>query len=724
MKKKFLLALPIVFLLSACQLSDIFGKSQKETQHVTETEIIDDEGAEEYKVHATTLEQKTAKSFYLKVGETKDVVVNLSPTPTDVSEREVKWEINGSSHISLAANPNDPNNTYKRQVTGLTPGVATLVCTSTYNKALTKTFTINVIEFNEDNQYLWEYDKELDKGRINSAEGVVSLHGMTWDYSRSPAIKTGTYYDAISFGGAKEPEARVTFTTNVSRNVLGVSIKAGSMNSQAKLTVKVGDVYYIDEVTVDRVSNNLMKEYASEEITTPVKGLVTIEFITPDYDMSLDGDEDYQYPGTLWLKAIGLDFENAPDYQTKMTYNFREMYNAENETPLSSLTGSPKMVEIDEENILLTLNGVKKEDKTTITGVAYCNDHIDIAVSRPNEVISKVEFKVEYGTSSATQRNVFYLATSKCGGSPYEVSTVYNDADGLLTSYIFTDNVTHIRFVNKNSYNVGLDYLVVSTRTGSAATIKNISTPTYFRPSNVEYAVGDVFSTEGLPNLFINYNEEGVGRDALPPTELVWYDGPSYDNNPATATQELQLGTTYVYGVFRDTYVVKVENITVTDVGIEANLIKSKDALNNLDHYYLICSEAKALIKGTSNADIKTSNAVFTLADEEVGETVFVPPLYKTDYFVLKPQSNGKFRIQNSGDYLLGMTEKFAISAAKSPYYKDFDIEVDENGMLTLKIENSDGTTAKYLSFDKSGSKLQLTDEASKLSNLSFYKIK
>ena len=74
-------------------------------------------------------------------------------------------------------------------------------------------------------------------------------------------------------------------------------------------------------------------------------------------------------------------------------------------------------------------------------------------------------------------------------------------------------------------------------------------------------------------------------------------DGKVYDENQATATNKMSLGSTYVYGVYRD-YVFKFEGLTVLDEKIHLSLAKSTSDITSGSKCLFVYSPSKAFIKG------------------------------------------------------------------------------------------------------------------------------
>ncbi len=323
MKKKLLLILPISLILCGCKIT-LFGKtitlfekkSKQETPEPIHVDgdpiIIDDIEPDDPTKHATSLSMDPNAPFYLKVGETRNISVSLSPAPTLASEKVMTWSLQGD-FIDYVVNP---DNTYKVAVTGKAPGVAKLTAKNTYNDTLTKTFTINVIEFDEENNYLWQY-KSADRAQFgydnNDAkqgvlEGDAVLNGVTWHFTRSNLSSLQSSMGAVGFGKGSQPETHVHFETTVDRLVNKFTIEAASANSLAKMTIKVGDTVYMNEKTVPKDDYDVIGSIESDPVL-PTYGKIEIDVITPAYNPDLADDPSYRKPGAFYLKSIWINYK-------------------------------------------------------------------------------------------------------------------------------------------------------------------------------------------------------------------------------------------------------------------------------------------------------------------------------------------------------------------------------------------------------------------------------
>ena len=163
MNKKSLLIFPICLLLAGCQIK-LFGKTIKIFEMNSQQEQKEDENKdkdntpepgpeditpEDPTTHATSCSATPNAPFYLKVGESKTVEMSLSPSPSKDEEKIFEWKLSGNSASYVV-----DTNTRKAVVTGVSAGTSYLTATNTFNDNLKKTFTINVIEFDEQKDYL------------------------------------------------------------------------------------------------------------------------------------------------------------------------------------------------------------------------------------------------------------------------------------------------------------------------------------------------------------------------------------------------------------------------------------------------------------------------------------------------------------------------------------------------------------------------------------------
>lgn len=381
MKKKLLLILPISMILCGCKFS-IFGKTftffekksapeseQKDTKPSNDQQVINDVEPEDPTKHATNMSMTPNAPFYLKVGETKDISVSLSPAPTLTSEKTIAWSLKGE-YITYVVQ----ENTYKVKITGTNPGTSYLTATNTYNQNLTKTFTIKVIDFDEENNYLWQYASsdraqfgyDNTEAKMGTLEGDAVLNGMTWHYTRSNLTSLQSSMGAVGFGKGQAPETHVHLETTVDRLVNKFTLEAGSAHSQGRMTIKIGDTVYMNNKVLPKDDYDVIPTIESDPVL-PTYGKIEIDVYTPEYDESRADDPTYQKPGAFYLKSIWINYKEevidriqlAADSEHKVDY-----YKGENFT-LDGL----KIQKHTERDVLIDVDIDKEEELGNFTYV-------------------------------------------------------------------------------------------------------------------------------------------------------------------------------------------------------------------------------------------------------------------------------------------------------------------------------------------------------------------
>ena len=755
-KKKLLLILPISFFLCSCNLADVgigqfkpfssefwqglsifgwqpFGGKDNKDDSKNDSTPIEDVDIDENK-HATSISADPSAAFYLKKGESRNVKVTLSPsTGVRDEEKTFTWSITKGDGVTIPSGVTG-NTIEITAVKASTGNVVTAV--NDYNHSLTKSFTIHVIDFDEENDYLWQYASE-DKNQFGytssnkqgDASGTATLNGISWSFLREPeAISINTTQSgAIGFGKGENPETHVHFEAEVGRTVESITFEVASANSLAKMSVSVGETAYMTEKTVPKVTNNALNFITTDEVSTPVSGKIQIDVVTPQMDDSRKEDPDYNAPGAFYIKSILIHFGDTIETVTEETFNFKDMYDnrADGDGIFGDLTKTTaKQIQFSQNDFDVTLEKVKKEATENIPDYAHTNGYIEVKLNKPGEEIFKVEFKIEYGTTSDSYKTLYGLYVSKSGGAPFKSLDISSDKTTcMLNASLFESNhINAIRLVPSKTNNIGLDYLKISTKAGINPTISSITPPAEFVPSVKEYSSGELFDTTGLGDLTISYEESGVEPDLLPASELEWFDGVSYDADPATATKELQAGTSYVYGIFRGEKVAKITGLTVVDIPISLTIVKNISDINTTDHYFIIEKDSKTLIKGSAAGDMgnKSKSGTVTLDLSSVGDSISIPGLYKNDYYTFT-ESGGLYSIGSTSGNHFGMTNSGNLSTAKSPQNPNASLTIDaDSGATLIKYEKSSDTSV-YGYLYLSGGTIVLNTTAT--ANLCFYKV-
>lgn len=738
MNKKILL-LPIIgsFLLTGCKLN-IFGKTiylfEKAPEKEKEQNVVvisDDEEPGEMHQHATSLSYNSnspSAPFYLKVGETREIGVSLSPAPDADSEKTVTWAIDKTGFVDYTVNASD---TKKITITGVKVGTAKLTATNDYNKNLTHTFTVNVIDFDEESDFMWQYDSEDRKefGYIYKerpegiAEGDANLGGIVWHFTRSNTVTLQSSMGAVGFGRGTEPETHIHLETDNIRTIKGFVFEAASANSLAKMTIKVGDTLYMNEKTVPADYYDVIQTMYSDSDVTPSSGKIEIDVYTPEYDSKLDGTEGYKKPGAFYLKSIIIDYVTEETPVSTISYDFKSLYdNHDSDFYKAAEAGNGFTVSND--NYDLIFKALKVESKS-VAGYATTNSDIELKLKKSNEVIYKVEAKFNNGTLSTPAK--YKLEKSITGGVKYVSSGVSADGTGAIKVTFSEDHLNAIRFVQSGNW-LGIESLTVLTVTGKVYTVDSIFVPENMEPTQKEYKYGDAFNPEGLNNLEIRFVDEGVSPVEILPTELTWYDGTSYDKNPKVLTTVLQSGTTKVYGVYNGEVLVTITGLTVADEVKNLTLVKSVSEINTTSQFYLVDRTNKKLMKGSGGGQSMGANSdkgQATLAN--AGENIQINALLRDDYYVFEA-SGEKYSVKSTTKTYFGMkidNGEVKMQRNASPDCKDFTLTINpETFEATFKFEITGSTSGTgYLAIGSNGSIGVFATLDDTTTNLSIYKV-
>ena len=725
MNKKVLL-LPIIgsFLLTGCKLN-LFGKTiylfEKPEKKQNEV-IIDDGGPEEMHRHATSLsynDNSPSAPFYLKVGEVREIGVTLTPSPDLDEEKTVSWRIDKEDYVEYTVVSSD---TKKVTVKGLKPGQAVLTATNDYNKTLTYSFTIKVIEYDEDNDYLWQYSTQDRKqfGYIYQerpqgvAEGDATLNGVTWHFTRSNVVTLQSSMGAVGFGRGSEPETHVHLETDNIRAVEKFTIEAASARSQAKMTITVGDTVFMDQKTVPSDYYDEVRTIYSDDNVEAAVGKIQIDVYTPAYDPSQEENPNYQKPGAFFLKSILINFADDTPVATEKTYNYKEMYDDTESDFYTSLPTNKGTRTYEDSDFSIEFAGIKKETEA-VPGYPLTNGDITIKPVKSGEVFYKVEVKFFY--AELTSVNNYKIEKSKTDGLTYFATgaAVNKDVNEMKIS-LNEDHINNIRIKASNSTFVGIEYIKISTLAGNPWTVKSIDVPSEYVPNKTSYLVGESFSPEGLPDLEISFNESGSRPEILASTALTWYTNSELDKTT------FELGQTVAYGAYNGELVATVTGITVQDQPTNITLVKDVAGINTTDHYYIFARSANRFLRGSAGGSVGSgSDGVGQVT--EASEDLTLSGAYKDDYFVFEME-NGKYAVKSTTGHYIGMTNSGNLSRNKNPNVKFFTLAMNPTTYeLTMRFEYQPAEgdpIVRYMAFGSTAmSSLSETEKA----NLSLYKV-
>ena len=716
MKRKLLALIPAAFLLFSCDLftSTINNNNgPKVIDDITDDDIDDD-------THASKVSADPNAPFYLKIDESKTLKVSFDKTPTNEEEKLFDWSVSVPSIVSMKV----ANDTRSATVTGIKTGDVEITATNKADSSLFVTFVAHVIDFDSDNAYLWQYQTSdraqfgySSDNKQGNATGTAMLGSLGWDFTRSETTSLQSANGAIGFGKGKEPEKLVTLTNKNKRVVQQVILETSSANSLATCTVKVGEETIINK-KAPAVSDNGVGRIESLN-NLNLSGDITIKYETPAFEQDkYDADPfGYKAPGAIYLKSIYIIYapEAEPEYVTESTLDFVNMFQnkEENQDFWSGIVASTAK----EKNY--TKDGINYyfEKIKAPTDAEYFNTNGKIIINVPEgEVISKVQLKTTKVTSS---KNVYNGFGSIVNGDPFSIQLGVG-TDDELSFKVNNEHINSVMLKNSGTSNVGLVSLTVKTVAGTHAQLKEVKFLEGAKPTKVEYSVGEKFAPEGLGEAVGSFVDTSIDSIQIPLDCFKFYDGTSYDADPATAVEELDVNSTYVYAVYKS-FAIKIEGLTVIDIPVALTLVKNVSDITSSGRYYLVSTEKKALVKGSAAGDMKARAGIASLGDNFVfGDSITLPGLYKNDGLHIDP-ADGGFTIKCDAGNMIGMTDSGSISTAANPGNKVFSISINaESGVATFEISHEGETTiTRYLVFGTSTLSLVEANSA----NISIYKV-
>ena len=724
MKKRTLTIIPALFLLFSCKAPDIFSNLFKKENSTS----IEDVEVDELTKHATSMSVDPKVSFYLKVNEEKDIKVTLSPSPALDEEKETIWTA-ANDKIKVEV---DSKNPLKAKVKGLTAGKTEITCQNVYNPNFKKTIPIQVIDFDEENDYLWQYETsdraqfgyDNNNAKTGIERGTANLGNMSWNFERSATTSLQSDHDSIGFGKGKEPETLVKLKNINTRKVKKIILETSSANGLANCTVKIGENTVINEKSPEFYDDKFGVLSSNDNLG--LVGDISVIFETPEFDSdAYDADPIfYKAPGAVYLKSIYVMFEEEvePEYKTTSEINFEEIF-ADPDTYTefwSGINGTAKEKDYIQDGISYHFDKIKKNNedgKNTLFNI-----NAPITINAPSgEVISKVEFEYQiFGTASV----IYGASGSIVGSDPYSF-LLSSGTKGKCSFRVYQPNVNSIRLSSSSTTNVGLLSLVVKTISGDHVEINDVEFPNGAAPTKCNYTVGESFDPTGLASAFATFKDGETADLEIPTNCFKFYDGASFDANPDTATDIMSAESTYVYGVYKD-FVCKIEGITVTDVKVIFAQVKSSEELSEGGDFLFVNKTTKSYWKGTtsSGTNMKDSVSVGTLNIDTIGEEIGIPPLVGKEVInISKVENANTYKISTEKlKFGLTATNAFSISGTSSPAFEEWEIFID-NGVVKFKItgDSEKSGSIKYLGFDESNKKFNIY--TSEKTNISLYKL-
>lgn len=668
--------------------------------------------------HATKCKGDPNYSFQMGVGESKVIEATLDPVPYKYSERDFTWELSNQNIISYEINP---EKSAQVTVKALKTGTVKLTATNTYNTELSHVFEIRVIKYDAESMYLWQYNTDAGDraqfgydSKINTSgtkSGTAILGGLKWAYDRSAVNSLQSDKGAIAFGKGKAPETSVKLVAKNDRKIKRVSIETASANGLATAIVKIGDTKVIEKATP--ASNDGIGEIRSS-LLEDLEGDISIEFVSPEFDISKAEDPNYRAPGAVYLKSIFIEFTEKYAYKTVKSYDLAAKFNNPDDPDFSGLTGTAKPISMSDDDFEINFEKVAKPGKDDkVQGFALTNGYIDIKTKSDAEIIKSVEFNYENGTTA----NTYSICQSFVGGEPF-TDKLISSKTGNIATIIYDKAVTAVRLAAGGTSKVGLKSINVKTIEGAHAEVSSVELKEGAKPDRDEFYTGEKFDSTGLGDIVISFVDNVIAPINYSTSLLTFYDGQSY-NNPAdhsAASEVLREGTTEVVAVFLNKEI-QVDIKPVTTKTTTFAKVKSNEELAS-GSYLLTAPSKKAVLKGSAS-DLDSKAAVETLSTCDFGDSITLNYLVENEQLVFTKVGDF-YNIKTIDGRKIGMTEKHALSitSTKDPLYMNWTISIDESGIATFKINDSESVNY-YFGYGTSTFKLQDSNP----SNVVLYKI-
>ena len=690
--------------------------------------------------HGVSISGDPSAPFYLKVGQEKTVKATLSPSPERAEEKTFTWKKSNNNALITV----DKSNSAKAIVQGIQEGRVVLTATNDYNPALARNFTANVINYDDDNMYLWEYQSSdrAKFGYVNEAgkkqgdtEGIATLGTIDWAFERSSAISLQSNKGGLGFGKGSKPETLVTLTSHNDRQIKKVVIETASSKALANITVKVGDNEIINRKTPNYSDDAIGSVLYEDDEMNPKKytGDIKIQFDTPEYDSTRAEDPTYQAPGAVYLKSIWIEYyEIELDWKTNVSYDFEAKF-LEKAAPFDALAASAKPINfVDEENgIQIKFSAVVNPDKDTskgIQGYALTNGDIEVISTKPDEVIKKVTFIYQNGSTVPTYDEY----SSVFGGEPYTDLLDTQKGDKNTTTkvgkFIKADNVNAVKFINSQGktthYKVGIKSIEVKTIAGSQLKVKKLELGPSAQLNKTSYKVGETFNPAGLQNINVSFTDETAPIIPIPSSVLTYYDATTYDTKGVLDTF-LQEGTTEVVALLCGVEF-RVDGIEVVLVKMNFEKVTSLEQINTTSRYLVTSPENASFALGSSGSDLNNAKGALIDPSIDFGDTTYIPDCYEGDLFTFEINNvTGTYKFVNSDKkHTWGLTTKKASSASIDTEYTQWKLEfldeVGEPGVLKISMEIDDETYSLYNNGSKFDSK---KIEPESVSNIVLYKL-
>lgn len=333
MKKKYLFALlgmlPLFgMIVSGCSCAQQEPEFEPVDPYVPpEGEPEDPETADNI---LTAIHMQRTKDFFMQKDEVLDFHVTFDNAGGE-DQKGIKWSSTNPNIVKITQNERYPEKSYYVNLTALREGSCTITARSTFSTSLTCSVSITVIDNSEYTSF-WQknpdaYEQKLFNNEygLTSKTGSIKLGNLTWnfEFEKTPIAVGGG--QLFKFGSKDAPFGSVHFDTVNTEKIRKISVlcsssaehiddgspygKSGSVGT-SKITIKVGDTVYVDNINTPKNSNDSSLELDTVTggvyDTTPLEGNISIDF-SPTYytDPNINS-------GAIYLKAIIIEYYRGP----------------------------------------------------------------------------------------------------------------------------------------------------------------------------------------------------------------------------------------------------------------------------------------------------------------------------------------------------------------------------------------------------------------------------
>jgi hypothetical protein len=269
----------------------------------------------------TGISLKYTKDFYMQIDEVLDFSVTFKGAGSE-EQKGIEWISSNPKAVKLDVK----EKSYQCVLTALREGSSTIVARSTFDRTLTDSVTITVID-NSDFTYFWQMDKSKSDNKLfndedgkTKTDGTVKLNNMDWTFHFDTPDKAVGGGQSLTFGSAEKPYGNVDFSTENTKKIRKVSVLCSSSavhiddgsshgksgdEGTSRLTVTIGGYKYIDDVATPKYSTDQpLDTVTGEEFNDgSLSGDIKIHFSPTYKDM-----ETKVNSGAIYLKSIIIEY--------------------------------------------------------------------------------------------------------------------------------------------------------------------------------------------------------------------------------------------------------------------------------------------------------------------------------------------------------------------------------------------------------------------------------